>query len=45
MKKEDKMRILGRRLAQQLTTEQLKSVGGGTPTYCSAGYDDGDLPY
>lgn len=36
---EDKRRILGRKLAKELTTKELKDVAGGT-TSCSGGCAD-----
>ncbi len=42
MKKVDKKRILGRRLAEDITAEQLKSATGGSPSNCMGDYDDVD---
>jgi hypothetical protein len=42
MKKEEKRRLLGRKLAKELTSEQLKSVAGGTCSCCSGQADDLD---
>jgi len=45
MKKESQRRILGRKLAKNLTAEQLKSIAGGSVSISGGEYDDGDIAY
>ncbi len=45
MKKPQPGRILGRKLAKDLTRDQLESVAGGTICSCAGEYDDSDFSY
>jgi len=45
IKKNEERRILGRRVAKDLTPKELKSVGGGTTSCSGCQADDCDQMY
>jgi hypothetical protein len=45
IEKNDKRRILGRRVARELTPKELKAVGGGTTSCSDCRADDCDQAY